>query len=102
VNEQNISATPVFRGTEREVRRQLRGLLGTGTETSAVDIAVRQVREGYRHITCAGERFEVVDQEWSIVQNVYGCEDGRGCRNVSKRQRRCFEATIRARIQAEE
>ncbi len=102
MNEQNTGVTPVFRGTEREVRRQLRGLLGEGTETRAVDLAVQQVREGYRHIACAGERFEVVDQEWSVVQDVYGCEDGRGCRNISKRQRRCFEATIRARLQAEE
>ena len=102
MNEQNTSATPIFRGTEREVRRQLRGLLGKGAETSAVDLAVQHVREGHRHIACAGERFEVLDQDWSIVQDVYGCEDGRGCRNISKRQRRCFEATIRARIQAEE
>ncbi|WP_212010116.1 hypothetical protein [Catenulispora pinistramenti] len=102
MNEQYSGVTPVFRGTEHEVGRRLRELHLAGAESYAVDRALQQVQEGNRHIICEGEEFEVLDQEWSIVQDVYGCPDGRDCRNISRRQRRRFEATIRARVQSGE
>lgn len=102
MDEKTAGGTPAFQGTEHEVAHKLRELHRRRADPVAVGLALQQVQEGYRHILCAGEEFEVLDREWSIVQDVYGCEDGRGCRAVSQRQRRCFEAMIRARVQTEE
>lgn len=102
MNERDLTITPVFRGTEHEVENRLQELQLGGAQRDAVDRALQQVLDGYRHIVCERERLEVLDQEWSIVQDVYGCADGRGCRSISKRQRRRFEAVVRARVHAEE
>lgn len=87
---------PTMKGTEYEIisafdqrRARLNPL--------AVAIAERHVREGDRTVELASERYEITDPEWSVVQDVYGCELGRGCQHITPAQRERFEAIIAAR-----
>ena len=96
-----IEGTSVaFRGSERQILDRLGVFRLRGIDPETVNVAVRQVKTGHAHIECAGERFEVAAPNWSIVQDVYGCDKGRDCRDVSKGQREGFEAIIRARTNA--
>lgn len=88
---------PTTRGTEAEIIsaiEQRRSRLNP----LAVAIAQRHIREGHRTIDLAGERYEIRDAEWSVEQDVYGCEEGRDCSDVSPAERERFEAIIATRL----
>lgn len=87
-----------IRGTEAEIIAALNQRRG-GCNPLAVAIAKRQVREGNRVVELAGERYEVIDPEWTIEQDVYGCEQGRKCQSVHPAQRERFEAMIAERLE---
>ncbi|WP_194894602.1 hypothetical protein [Catenulispora pinisilvae] len=84
-------------GTEAEIINAL-NRRRTGLNPLAVAIAERHVREGDRAVELAGERYEVRDAEWSVEQDVYGCEDGRSCQDVTPAERESFEAIIAERL----
>lgn len=90
-------ALPVTRGTEAEILEALSWCRGR-LNPLAVAIAERHVREGERTVELAGERYEIRDPEWSVEQDVYGCENGRRCQRVTPVQRQTFDAIIAARL----
>ncbi|WP_194911439.1 hypothetical protein [Catenulispora rubra] len=100
MSEQIEGASAAFRGSERQILERLGTFRLHGVDPEAINEAVRQAKAGHSHIECAGTRFEVSAPNWSIVQDVYGCARGRGCRHVSQGQRDGFEAIIRARTNA--
>ncbi|WP_370348516.1 hypothetical protein [Catenulispora sp. EB89] len=100
MSDQIERASAAFRGSERQILERLDAFRLHGIDPETVNAAVRQVKAGHSHIECAGERFEVAAPDWSIVQDVYGCDRGRDCRRVSQGQRDGFEAMIRARTNA--
>ena len=65
----------------------------------AVAIAQRQVREGNRAVELDGERYEIRDPNWTLEQDIYGCEEGRGCPDVTAAERIRLEAIIAARLE---
>ena len=89
---------PITAGTEAEIIEAL-DWCRTRLNPLAVAIAQRQVREGNRAVELAGERYEIRDPEWSLEQDVYGCEEGRGCPDVTEAERQRFEAIIAARLE---
>lgn len=89
---------PTTSGTESEILDAL-NRRRTGLNPLAVAIAERRVREGDRAVELVGERYEVRDPEWSVEQDVYGCEDGRGCPDVTLTERERFEAIIANRLE---
>ncbi|WP_194924148.1 hypothetical protein [Catenulispora pinisilvae] len=100
MNEQIEGASMAFRGSERQILERLDVFRLRGVHPETINAAVRQVKAGHSHIECAGERFDVAAPDWSIVQDVYGCDKGRDCLDVSKGQHEGFEAIIRARTNA--
>ncbi|WP_194904403.1 hypothetical protein [Catenulispora rubra] len=91
---------PITRGTVPEIIQAL-SRHGVGLNPLTVATAKRRVLEGNRTVELEGQRFEVIEPEWDIVQDVYGCEDGRDCTSVTAEDRVRFEAIIAARLQAE-
>ncbi|WP_194923288.1 hypothetical protein [Catenulispora pinisilvae] len=89
---------PTTSGTEAEIINAL-NRRRTGLNPLAVAIAERHVREGDRAVELAGERYEIRDAEWSVEQDVYGCEDGRSCPDVTLIERERFEAIIANRLE---
>lgn len=94
LTEQDEVSVPLFRGSEDEVLAKLWTLCYSGADDNETYAAVAQILDGSRFARCAGERFEVVAPEWSIVQDVYGCERGRDCTEPTPAQRTAFEARI--------
>lgn len=92
---------PTTVGSELEIMAKLWDLCLSDADPIAVAGAVERVQMGHRVFEAAGRRFEVVDPEWSIVQDVYGCEHGRDCTDVTAADRVAFEAMIAARLEAQ-
>src|ERR1051326_4520383 len=92
---------PVTEGTDDEILAAL-WCLAYGEPFAAyiddVYAALRHILDGGREAEVAGERFVVVDPDWSVEQDVFGCEKGRACANVLDEQRQRFEALIVARL----
>jgi hypothetical protein len=72
-----------------------------GVGTDAVLDAIEHIQGGDRGVQVAGEQFVVKDPEWNIEQDVFGCEQGRDCTDITDEQRARFDALIVARMQAE-
>ena len=87
---------PTTKGTEAEIIEAF-NQRRADLNPLAVAIAERHVRAGDRTVELAGRRYEVTDPEWSVEQDVYGCEHGRGCLNVTPAERASFEVIIAAR-----
>jgi hypothetical protein len=84
-------------GTEAEIITALNQRRST-LNPLAVAIAERHVRGGDRTVELAGERYEISDPAWSVEQDVYGCENGRGCLSATPAERERFDAIIAARL----
>ena len=94
---------PVTEGTEDEILAELRGLCYStrrGVDTKAVLDAIEHIQGGDLCVQVAGEQFVVVEPEWSIEQDVFGCEKGRGCTDVTPAQRERLEALLVERLEA--
>jgi hypothetical protein len=92
---------PVTRGTDGEILGALWTLAYAEPFAAYIDdvyAALLHILEGGREAEAAGERFVVVEPEWTVEQDVYGCEQGRACVNVLEEQRQRFEALIAARL----
>lgn len=87
---------PVFQGSEDEVLAKLWTICYSygGENDEEAYAALAQILGGGRFAQCVGERFEVVDPEWSIAQDVYGCEQERECPEATAEQRAAFDARI--------
>lgn len=94
MTEQSGASMPVFRGSEDEVLAKLWTLCYGSADNDAAYLAVAQIQGGNRSAHCDGQRFEVIDPELSIEQDVYGCERGRDCTGATPTQRAAFEAMI--------
>lgn len=92
LTEQDEVSLPLFKGSEDEVLAKLWTLCYSGVDEAYA--AVAQIQGGSRFAQCVGERFEVLDPERSVVQDVYGCEQGRDCTDATPAQRAAFEARI--------
>ena len=99
-DEQPVSI-PTTRGSEHEIMTELWHLSLTDMDPIQVATAVRSIQQGDRVVELCGERFEVVDPEWDIVQDVYGCERGRDCTDATAADRVRFEVMIAARTKVE-
>ena len=95
-------AIPTTRGSEREIMTKLWELSLADMDPIQVATAVRSVQQGDRVVELCGERFEVVNPEWTVEQDVYGCADGRACPDVTAAQRVQLEAMIAARLEGED
>jgi hypothetical protein len=100
----------IFRGSESEILTVLWGLsirddfhgeYSNGAEF-VVDFMSEAIEGGALAVTSARlGRFEVVQPVWSLEQDIYGCEHGRDCPDVTPEERARFEAMIAARLAAE-
>ena len=94
VTEQAEISLPLFRGSELAVLTRLWDLCYSCAGSDEAYEAIERIQGGDRFVQCVGERFEVLDPEWSVVQDVYGCERGRDCTDVSAQQRARFEIML--------
>lgn len=96
MTQQDEISLPLFRGSEDEVLFKLWTICysygGVGDED--VYAALAHILDGGRFVQCAGERFEVVEIEWSLIQDIYGCELGRDCTEITPDQRAACEVLI--------
>jgi len=89
---------PTTKGTEGEILTSLWNMCFADMDSIAVTTAVRRIRQGYDVVELCGERYEVVDPDWTVEQDVYGCEHGRACQDVTPAEREVFEAMIAVRL----
>lgn len=89
---------PTTKGTEGEILTALWNMCFADIDSIAVTTAVRRIRQGYDVVELCGERYEVTGPEWTVEQDVYGCEHGRECQDVTPAEREVFEAMIAARL----
>ena len=89
---------PTTKGTEAEIINAL-NRRRAGLNPLALAIAERHLREGDRTVELAGERYEIKEPQWSVEQDVYGCEEGRNCQDVTPTERGQFEAIIANRLE---
>jgi len=92
---------PVTKGSDDEILGALWTLAYAEPFAAYIDdvyAALRHILEGGREAEAAGERFVVVEPEWTVEQDVFGCEKGRECCAVTEEQRQQCEALIAARL----
>ena len=100
----DVVGVPTMEGSEDQILAALWSLCYDamrGVDCGDVLDAIRHIQEGNRAVQVAGEQFVVTDPEWSVEQDFFGCEKGRGCTDVTDEQRVRFAVLIAARTQAE-
>jgi hypothetical protein len=99
---------PDFTGSENEVLSVIwgtsarldlgRSLAASGVGLLTVEEASALIDGGEPVVAVDGRLYRVAEPEWSVEQDVYGCEDGRDCQDVTDEDRVVFEAMIAERL----